>query len=178
MYGPLEPAGVVDLFGLVVDHRRRDRVAPCSTKIFTADAGIRAFGATRRRIDRMLRWMSSTSVTAGPGLDHLADPALLVLLVADLDDAQKLFRAAVEVLLVARLGQREAFTQLAVDLGPKNRAQLLSSFMSGLRSGTRIRTLISSSKDCCPAIRRSPSRGDDSAKVLNALPMFLISLGA
>src|SRR5687767_13658759 len=42
--------------------------APCSTKIFTADAGMRALGATRRRIERMLRWMSSTSVTAGPGL--------------------------------------------------------------------------------------------------------------
>lgn len=45
-----------------------DASAPWSTKIFTADAGIRAFGATRRKIERMLRWMSSTSVTAGPGL--------------------------------------------------------------------------------------------------------------
>ena len=39
---------------------------PCRTKIFTAEGGIRALGATRRRIDRTLRWMSSTSVTAGP----------------------------------------------------------------------------------------------------------------
>src|SRR5262245_18183196 len=45
--------------------------APWRTKIFTDDAGTRALGAMRRRIEMMLRWMSSTSVTGEPPLTTL-----------------------------------------------------------------------------------------------------------
>ena len=91
----------------------------------------------------MLRWMSSTSVTA-------------VLFVTDLDDAQELLGASVEVLLVARLRKRKALAQLAVDLGTEEQGAALIEFHDRFRSGTRIRTLIRSSKGSCPTIRRSP----------------------
>ena len=64
----------------------------------------------------------------GPRLDHLANPTLLVLVITQLDDAQELFRAAVEVLLVTRLRQREAFPQLAVDLRAEEQGAALIEF--------------------------------------------------
>src|SRR5262249_13278674 len=97
-------------------------------------------------------------------LDDLADPALLVLLVPDLHHAKELLGAAIEVFLVPWLRQREPLAELAVDLRRKEQRGTLvelhvvhPSATEPAGSGTRIRTLMSSSKGCCPTIRRSPS---------------------
>ena len=76
----------------------------------------------------MLRWMSSTSVTAGPGLIALPIQRSLSFSSPISMHAEKLLRAAVEVLLVARLGQREPFTELAVDLGREEEGAALVEF--------------------------------------------------
>src|SRR5215813_5392818 len=68
MYGPLEPASSTSSPSGSSSITCAAAFTPWSTKIFTADAGIRALGAMRRKIESTLRWMSSTSVTAGPGL--------------------------------------------------------------------------------------------------------------
>src|SRR5882672_4415631 len=100
----------------------------------------------------------------GARLDDLADPALLVLLVPDLHHAKELLGAPIEVFLVPWLRQREPLTELAVDLRcEEQRCTLVElhgvhpSANGSAGSGTRIRTLMSSSKGCCPTIRRSPS---------------------
>src|SRR6184192_363044 len=103
--------------------------APWSTKIFTADAGMRALGATRRRIERMLRWMSSTSVTAGPALMTLPIQRSLSLSSPISMTRRNSSELPSKYFLSPGLDSASPSRSLLSILVAKNRAQLLSSFM-------------------------------------------------
>src|SRR5262245_9427879 len=124
MYGPVDAGSASSASSSIT---AGCAVAPCKTKIFTDDAATRALGATRRRIEMMLRWMSSTSVTA--------DPPLTTLPIHFSSSTSTTRRNSSEppskYLRSPGLHCESASRSLLSILVPKNRAQVLSSFMVG-----------------------------------------------
>src|SRR5258706_8993428 len=100
--------------------------APASTKIFTDDAGTRALGAIRRRIETTLRWMSSTSVTAGPPLITLPIQRSSSTSTTRRDSSE----LPSKYFLSPGLDSAKPSPSLLSILGPQKRAQPLSSFIS------------------------------------------------
>src|SRR5215207_108831 len=89
------------------------------------DAETRAVGATRRMIDTMLRWISSTSVTTGPGLITLPihfSSGSSTMRRKSSDDPSKYFLSPGFAWLNASLSFESIFV-------PKNKEVVLSSFM-------------------------------------------------
>src|SRR5437870_3594249 len=100
-------------------------VAPCSTKILIDEAETRPLGATRRRIETMLRWMSSTSVTGEPPLTTLP-----IHFSSSTSTTRRNSSAPPSKYLRSPgLHCESASRSLLSILVPKKRAQVLSSFM-------------------------------------------------
>src|SRR5205085_6847432 len=104
---------------------------------FTDDAGIRALGATRRRIDRMLRWMSSTSVTAGPALITLPIQRSLSLSSPISMTRRNSSELPSKYFLSPGLDRASPSRSLLSILVAKNREVLLSSFILVARTWPR-----------------------------------------
>src|SRR5688572_3355409 len=129
MYGPLVDGSTSSSSPVPPSSTTPATIAlePDSTKIFTDDAGIRALGATRRRIDTMLRWMSSTSVTAGPPLITLP----IHFSSSNSTTRRNSSELPSKYFLSPGFDSARPSRSLLSILVPKKRAQPLSSFMSG-----------------------------------------------
>src|SRR5213078_346229 len=125
----VRPARAVHLLRLrlVVDHRRRRLAALQHEDLHRRrrDPGVRRDPPQDRQHVALnvihLRHRR-------PRLDDLADPALLLLVIPDLHHPEELIRAAIEVLLVARLGKRKPLAELAIDLRGEEQGRALVEF--------------------------------------------------
>src|SRR5262249_58822600 len=135
MYGPLEPStsSPSDSSSITAAWA----CDPCSTKIFTAEAGTLALGAIRRRIESTLRWISSTSVTAGPGLMILPIHRSLSFSSPISITRRNSSELPSKYFLSPGLDSASPSRSLLSILVPKNRNVLLSSFMSCIRGNNR-----------------------------------------